>query len=387
MRRLSLLAVMLVGISAVWAQKTKVSTASTSLLINDLNGAKSNIDAAMVDEKSKEWPRTWVVAGEVYIKLDKANTDVAGAEKAVNYYEKAITFDQKGDEKGKGIGKYKKEIAVSITQTSVDLVNCGIVAFQAEQYAKAALIFEKYIELTENSYLFPVTTPDTAIIYNAALASYNAKDWPKAVKFFNRSIDLKYNGGDAVLLLNNVYADQKDVDSQVSNLKRGFELFPQDDRILSQLINLYLELKKNDEALTYLDAAIKTDPNNASFYYAKGVLYAQSNKFEDAVINYNLALEKDPINFNALYNLGVLYYNKGVEMTNVANEIKEIKKYEVARDEANSYFQKSLPFMERASVVNPKDIEVLQSLKGLYYRFNQLDKYNEVDAKVKALQQ
>lgn len=43
----------------------------------------------MVDEKSKEWPRTWVVAGEVYIKLDKANTDAAGAEKAVTYYEKS----------------------------------------------------------------------------------------------------------------------------------------------------------------------------------------------------------------------------------------------------------------------------------------------------------
>jgi hypothetical protein len=43
-------------------------------------------------------------------------------------------------------------------------------------------------------------------------------------------------------------------------------------------------------------------------------------------VNYNLALEKDPVNFNALYNIGVLYYNKGVEMTNIANEIKDIKK-------------------------------------------------------------
>lgn len=387
MRKLSLIVVLMVGITTVWAQKTKVSTASTSLIINDLTGAKSNIDAAMVDEKSKEWPRTWIVAGEVYIKLDKANTDAIGAEKAVGYYDQAIVFDQKGDEKGKGIGKYKKEISVSITQNSVDLVNCGIVAFQAENYVKASLIFEKYIELTENPYLFPVSTPDTAIIYNAALAAYNAKNWDKAIKFFNRSIDLKYNGGDAILLINNIYSEQKDVDNQVVNLKRGFELFPQDDRILSQLINLYLELKKNDEALTYLDAAIKTDPTNPSFYYAKGVLFAQSGNFNEAVSNYNLALEKDPINFNALYNSGVLYYNKGVEMTNIANEIKDLKKYEVARDEANSYFQKALPYMERASAVNPKDIEVLQSLKGLYYRFNQLDKYNETDAKVKALQQ
>lgn len=386
MRKVSLLAALMVVIATGWAQKTKVSTAATSILINDFDGAKANIDAAMENEKSKDWPKTWYTAGEVYLKLEKANKDENGAEKAAGFYEKSIALDQIGDEKGKGIGKFKKEIAVSFTQSSLDLVNAGIIAFQNEKYNKATILFEKYVELSESPYLYEKPVVDTAIVYNAALAAYNAKDWDRAIKYLNRTVSLNYKSGDPILLLHNVYVEKKDVESQVSNLKRGFELFPQDDRILSQLINIYLENKKNAEALTYLDAAIKQDPNNSSFYYAKGVLYAQSDKFDDAVKNYNIALEKDPNSFNALYNLGVLYYNKGVEKTNLANDIKDLKLYNSAKSDANSYFEKALPFMERASSINPKDIEVLQSLKGLYYRFERMDKYNEIDAKVKALQ-
>lgn len=386
MKRMSLMAALLAVLTISWAQKTKVSTASTSIIINDYDGAKANIDAAMENEKSIDWPKTWFVAGEIYLKLEKANKDENGAIKAVGFYEKSIALDQKGDEKGKGVGKYKKEIAVSFSQSSIDMVNAGIIAFQNEKFSKAAKLFESYINLSENKYLYESVTPDTAIIYNAALAAYNAKDWETAIKYFNRSLDLKYKGGDAILLLHNVYLEQKDTAKQISNLKKGFELYPQDDRILSQLINLYLETKRNDDALTYLDAAIKQDPSNASFYYAKGVLFAQSNKFEDAVKNYEIALNKDPKSFNTLYNIGVLYYNKGVEKTNALNDIKDLKAYEIAKKDASSYFEKSLPYMEKASEINPTDIEVLQSLKGLYYRFEKMDKYNDVDKRVKALQ-
>lgn len=371
--------------TTIWAQKSKVSTAETSILINDFVNAKSNIDAAMTDPKSAPWPKTWAVAGDVYIKLEKAGKEENGGVQAVSFFEKAVALDTIGDEKGKGKGKYKKEIATSFTMASVDLVNLGILAFQAENYSKAAKIFDGYIQISENPYLFPSAPADTAIIYNAALAAYNAKEWDMAIKYFNKSIDLRYRTGDPILLLNNVFGEQKDLDKQIANLKNGFSIYPQDDRILAQLINIYLENEKNEEALLYLDEAIKNDPNNASFYYAKGVLYSKTGKFEESVSYYNQSLEKDPNNFNTLYNLGVLYYNKGVDKTNESNDIKDMKMYDIAKAEANSYFENSLPFMERAAVVNPTDKEVLTSLKGLYYRFNKMDKYNEVDARLKAL--
>lgn len=385
MKKIWLILAILSVTPTIWSQKSKVTSAETSILINDFAGAKTNIDAAMVDIKSAPWPKTWATAGDVYIKLEKAGKVEDGGIQGITFFEKAIGLDTIGDEKGKGKGKYKKDIATSFSMASVDLVNLGILAFQAEKYSKAAQVFDGYIRLAENPYLFPTATPDTAIIYNAALAAYNAKEWNTAIIYFNRSIELRYRTGDPILLLNNVYAEQKELDKQIENLKNGFKIYPQDDRILAQLINIYLENKKNDEALVYLDAAIKQDPNNGSFYYAKGVLYAQMGNFIEAVNFYNQSLEKDPTNFNTLYNLGVLYYNKGVDKTNECNDIKDMKLYDAAKVEANSYFEKSLPFMERASVINPNDKEVLTSLKGLYYRFNKMDKYSEVDARLKTL--
>jgi len=41
--------------------------------------------------------------------------------------------------------------------------------------------------------------------------------------------------------------------------------------------------------------------------------------------------------------------------------------------------------MEKAHEAKPEEISVLESLKGLYYRFEMMDKYDEVDAKIKAL--
>jgi hypothetical protein len=41
--------------------------------------------------------------------------------------------------------------------------------------------------------------------------------------------------------------------------------------------------------------------------------------------------------------------------------------------------------MEKAHKARPEDPSVLESLKGLYYRFEMNDKYDEVDVKLKEI--
>ena len=52
MKKLSLLVMLFVSITAVFAQKGKVSAAASYLQANDFETAKSSIDAALVHEKS-----------------------------------------------------------------------------------------------------------------------------------------------------------------------------------------------------------------------------------------------------------------------------------------------------------------------------------------------
>jgi tetratricopeptide (TPR) repeat protein len=387
MKKTILLFVSVITLSAAMAQKGKVTTATTLLDQGDAEKAKTAIDAALQDEKSNTWPKTFIVAGQVYQKLAKEGKDDQGVIKAYEYYMKAIELDKKGDAKGKKIGRYKGEIGKQLVFFTNELTNAGVQAFNKEDFAGAVAAFEDLLALNANDYMIEVQGEkvDTAIIYNTALAAYNAKDWTNAEKYFNQAIDLRYGGGDAVLLLHQVFGSAKDSVKMGPNLIKGFETYPEDNRILTELINYYLTTKQNDKALDYLNTAIEKDDLNPSFYYARAVLNDNSKNFDAALADYNKCLELDPNYFNALYNIGVMYFNKAVEETNVANAETDFKKYEAKKAVADKTFKESLPFFEKATEINPKESAVLESLKTLYYRFEMMEKYNAVNEKLKAI--
>ena len=374
---------------SVYAQKGKVTAADSYLTTNDLESAKKAIDAALANEKSKNWPKTYIVAAKVYAALQKDGKDDKGVIKAYDFYQKAIELDAKGNEKGKGKGKYKKDILFALTFFVSDITNAAIEAFNKEDYETAYKAFAAVLELNKDvAKLEDVPenemTVDTAIVYNCALAAYNAKDWADAEQYFKQTIDLGYGGGDAVLLLNQVYTNMNDSVKMGDNLQKGVELYPDDERILTSLIQFYLSTKKNDDALNYLNKAIEKDPENASYYYARGVLYESVDK-DKAIENYKKAIEIDPSMFNALFNIGVIYYNKGVEEQNKANEMTNMNDYEQEKKVAEKYWEQALPYLEKASELEPTNLDVLESLKGLYYRFDRMDKYNEMKAKIEAV--
>ena len=45
---------------------------------------------------------------------------------------------------------------------------------------------------------------------------------------------------------------------------------------------------------------------------------------------------------------------------------------------ADVWFEKALPYMEKCDELQPNDTMTLESLKNLYYRLKQMDKYNAV---------
>jgi tetratricopeptide (TPR) repeat protein len=386
MKRVLVLLMAILTVSSVYSQRGRVAAASAFLDNGDLEAAKQRLESAFEHPQSKEWPRTYVVAARLATEEYKKSKDNQLILKAADYYAKAADFDQKGDAKGKGVGRAEKEIKLALTYFMPELQNIGIEAFNAEDFETAMAAFERVILLNKLPLYKSDNLPaDSVFIYYTGLAASRNKDWAKAEKFFNEAIELTYSEGDAILLLNEVYTESRDSAKIADNLKRGFELYPNDDRILTTLINYYLRTEQNDEALEYLNAAIEHDPKNYSFYNARGVLFDTNKEFDKAEIEYKKALEFKPDYFEAMLNLGVIYYNRAAEEMRLANDITDFKKFEVARKKAEQTFRAALPFMESAHEIRPDDIMVLETLKNLYYRFEMMDKYNDVDAKLKAL--
>ncbi len=386
MKRLLFFLIAVFAVTSAFAQKGKVTAANAFIDNGDLKAAKVRINEALVDPSSKVWPKTYIVAARLATEEFKQNKNNEEVLKAAGYYQQAIELDKTGDAKGKGKGKFANEIKMNITMFLPVLQNAGIEAFNGENFAFSMKAFENVAKLNQNAIFQTPGKPeivDSVFIYYTALSALRSSNWQKAEEYFKKSIEVKYGEGDAILLLHEVYTSSGDSSKIDKNLKHGIELFPQDERIMLQLINYYLSTKQNKEAMEYLNTAIAKDQSNFSYYFVKGFLLENGNELEKAEIEYKKAIELKPDYYEPLISLGVIYYNRGAEQTRIAQDLSDFKKYEAAMKASLEQFKLALPFVERADAAKPDQEHVLETLKSLYYRLEMMDKYNNIVDRMK----
>lgn len=364
------------------SQKGKVNIAETYIEEGKFEEAEKRLQLAYEDEKASVWPKTYIVAAKLSAAKYKEEKDIQLLQDAFDHYMKAIELDKENG------GRFENEIKVALTFFQNELTNAGIESFQEQNFEIAMKAFEDVLKINKLD-MFQEDSGeevvDTAIIYNTGLAAYNSENWETAAKYLEKSIEYNYGEGDAVLLLHQVYGTMQDSSKMVQNLKTGFEKYPEDDRLLTQLINFYLETRQNAEAMEYLNQAVEANPENATYYYARGVLHDQNQEYDEAIDDYKKAIELDESYFDALFNLGVIYYNRAINQMNIANDETDHQKFQEEKAKADELFKTALPYMERAYQEKPGEESVLESLRGLYYRFDMNEKYEEVDKKLKSI--
>ena len=74
--------------------------------------------------------------------------------------------------------------------------------------------------------------------------------------------------------------------------------------------------------------------------------------------------------------MGALYVNKAAEMYDIAGQLdlSEQAKYDEMVNQAKSYLEESLPYLEKAHEMQPDDMATMASLKEIYTRLGMLDK-------------
>jgi len=374
-----LLAILSVSLGAM-SQKGKVTSAISYIDQGLLDKAKEALDEASVNEKTKDWFNTYFAKGKLCqsaFESDNAkfktlcgNNPLAEAYAA---YEKAISLDPKG-----GI---KKRIITNMIYNSlaVDLFTQGSQQFTNKDFAGALQSFETQIEITESDKFAGVI--DTGMYYNAGLAAINSGKYDKAIKYFEKCAEMKYQGIRPYYQISQSYLEMGDTAKAEAVLKDLPNKFPGDKSVTLQLIDLYLKSGKNDEALKYIALAKKDDPTNYSLYYAAGIMYLNKEQYDQAIEELTKAVELKGDFFDSQYGLGIAYINKAADMYKKANDEMDVKKYNALIEKANEVYAKALPYMERAHELKPDDMDAMQRLQELYYRLKMTDKYNQIKAK------
>ncbi len=391
MKKLAAIFILLFAVVTVFGQgKSQRTTAFNYLRKGQLDKALENIEPTTTDATTMNDPKTWFYRGNIYLQIhmsDKPeykNLDPDALNKAYESYQKMLTLDTKKE--------YYTDAIQNLLVISEQLYNIGVEHFKnasteleqkndvkaGELYNAALASFEKAANVAQS-----YGNIDTMAIFNAALSAQNAKNYPKAIEHYNRLIELNYPQPLIYSSLSSIYVSANDTTKAFEVINQGRQKYPQDFNLLITETNLYLASKQTEKAMTNLQEAIKTDPLNPTIHYAAGTIYDQMGNKDEAEKSYLKAIELNPEYFEANYNLGALYVNKAAEIQNEANKLKlGDKQYDVLKAQADDILKKSLPYLEKATVLDPKDKSTLLALKEIYTRLSMYDKLKEVNARI-----
>lgn len=381
MKKLTVIFILLLAFGAAFGQKALRTTAFNYLRKGQLDKAMQSIEPTISDPTTSIDPKTWFYRGNIFLQIHMSplpqykNLDPDALTKAFQSYQKMMELDTKKE--------YYAEAIQNLLVISEQLYNQGVEEYKkADPDFSAALgYFEKAIEVSKS-----YKSVDTLAIFNAGLSAENAQNYPKALQYYNEIIDLNYPQPLVYSSLSNIYLATKDTTKAFEIIQKGRQKYPEEFALLITETNLYLGMGQSEKALANLQQAVKSDPMNPTIHYAVGVNYAQMNNLAEAEKAYLKAIELKPDYFEANYNLGALYVNQAAEIQNEANKLKlNDPTYDSKKAEADKILQKSIPYLETATQLDPKDKSTLLALKEIYTRLSMYEKLKDVNSKLQDL--
>ena len=438
---LTVLAVMLVAVPAVQAQKVNKSALVSKIEKSDADiadakkGAKAatwinrgkafyeaaieptkslfvNMDAAMlklavgepastesvtlVNVPYEAWVYPWFTA---YIKDGKIATwsqtqwviEDAPA-KAIEAYNKAYEMAPKTADKVKEGLKQISDFCSQVGNTGIDT---GNYADAADAYA---LAFEAQSSPAHGN-------PEPALLYYAGYlrtvdGAANPASYVIGADYLNKALDLGYNDeeGNIYYYLFHCYYGQKDADKAnvlkaKDALVAGIKKFPKNERILDGLVQLYTnpEDSVGDPAdlVALIDAAIESNPENVDLWFGRGRIFFALKQYDESIASFQKVVELKPELFEGNYYLGVFYTIKADEMNKVMNEKQYSSQtaYDTDLKEVNAVYMDAVPWFEKAYELKKDDVNTLDFLKSICFRLRDeegmMDKYNKYNTLLK----
>ncbi|MFZ4401130.1 MAG: tetratricopeptide repeat protein [Bacteroidales bacterium] len=376
MKKLVLLLFMVVSFTMLSAQNTKVQSAFSYLRSGRLDKALENIEPAITHEKTMNDPKTWNYRGNIYIQIG-ASTDpnykkLSSNSEQIAYdsYQKSIELDVDKE--------YEQKNMTGLFACAEQFYNRGVEFFNLKDYKNGLGAFEKTIKINS---IFG--KKDTLATYNAALCAELSDNKVKAKEHYISLVRSNFNQPSIYSSLSNIYRDDKDTLKAIKTIETGRKRFPDSYELIIAEANIYLLTGDVQKAQNALNVAIAKDPNNATVHFAVGTNYDKIGDVNNAEKSYKKAIEIKSDYFDAIYNLGALYVNDAVSIMGKANALAlGDKNYDSLKKQADEQLNKAIPFLEKASDMQPNDGIVLATLKDIYTRLSNIEKLKIVNQKI-----
>lgn len=261
----------------------------------------------------------------------------------------------------------------------------GMNLYSLDQKAEAAGMFAKAVETNQM-----LGNTDSTMIYYTGVAYSEADQYDKALEYMNKAKEIGYDQqGGVDFYIAYIQEKQGKKEDAIATLENALAKYPTDNRMVTQLINLYMETKRSpDKIVAMLNKAKEFDPKNVSLYMVEGSLWDQMGDSDKAEKAFLAATEVDPTNYIGFMNAGIMKARKGDKLVEEAQklDINDVKGYNALIEQAVPFYDGAIELLEKAHKINPKEIGVVELLKGLYYQKkeegpemeNKFKEYNEL---------
>lgn len=338
-----------------------------------LKAAKESIDKAILHDKTKNDPATWVTKAKVYAELAGSAKEGADAfaQEATAALAKAKELDT--------AGALKEDIRnAGITMSNAQLMK-GKTFYDAQKWKEAYTEFNKGLEFNPG---------DTTLNYAAGISAMMAKDNDAAIARFNEILPTNYSSLENVYSnLAVLYMQKGDTINALKVAGEGVAKFPKSTELATREIEFNLMAGKQAEVIQKIETQATKDPNNKLFPFYLGIAYNAANQNDKAEEAYKKAIALDDKYTDAYINISGLIMNKGIDLYNKANKLPANKQaeYTAGMKKAQAEFDRALPYLQKTIELDPKSELALKNLKTYYSIKKDQAKVQEIDAKLKAL--
>lgn len=250
----------------------------------------------------------------------------------------------------------------------------------SESYALAYDIQSSPVyESADASYLF----------YAGRLAAVLGQNEPemfvKGAGYLERALNAGYcdEEGSLYYYLFHCYYGQREADRAFviksrDALLEGISKYPKNELILDGLMNLYTAeegVGDPKDLVGMIDEALASDPENIDLWYGRGRVYFKLQDYDECIDSFRHVVELRPDDAQGYYLLGVFCMSKAETLLNEINERHYTTQAEYDKDSnaAILLYKDAIPYFEKAIELNPNDINSIDLVKQIYFRFRDED--------------
>ena len=384
--------------------EAKKAITGLTMTVDSYNKAFSKLQPALTNDETRNRAETWALANRIKIEqydkyMDNRRVGKKVDAKAMGHtlidaYDYSLNalkldtihiLDKKGNpvidkktQRPKVRTKFSKEVVNRLVEHHDAYRIVGSELYNVKDWEGAYKAWEYYCMMAARTDSPHWSKPDSLVAevrYYQGIAAWQMADTIDAIRLFSTARHMGYNHKEAY---DYALVCLSDLGNDAEVVKLAWEAFlkfgTSDPQYIRILINDFISREDFSGANDLIDEAMETDSLDDELLNLKGLIVENQMNIFDAFPYYQRCIELNDSNAMGLFNVGRYFYNKAQE----TRQNSRLYGKQLA-NLVNPMYREALPYLEKSYAINPKNKDLVNALRDIYYKLGEAQKLQEIE--------